>query len=318
MYQEVNMDKLNPTGFSHVSVLLSETIEGLDIKPEGIYIDGTCGGGGHSSEIAKKLSTGRLLGIDRDPDAVKAASERLSQYNAKVVPGNYSDICAIADAEGISEADGILLDLGVSSHQLDTPGRGFSYRMDAPLDMRMSQTGRTAADLVNELPEEELSRIMFEYGEEKFSRRIAAEIIRQRSVKPIETTGELAEIIGKAVPAKFKRDKNPCKKTFQAFRIAVNEEFEHLNKGLDDAFSLLKSGGRLCVITFHSLEDRIVKQRFASFCKGCICPPDFPQCVCGRTPQGRLVTRKPIEPSEEELAANNRSRSAKLRIIEKI
>ena len=312
------MDKINSEGFSHVSVLLSETIEGLDIKPEGIYIDGTCGGGGHSSEIAKKLSSGRLLGIDRDPDAVKAASERLSPYNAKVVPGNYSDICEIVAAEGISEADGILLDLGVSSHQLDTPGRGFSYRLDAPLDMRMSQSGRTAADLVNELPEEELSRIMFEYGEEKFSRRIAAEIIRQRSVKPIETTGELADIIGKAVPAKFKRDKNPCKKTFQAFRIAVNEEFEHLSKGLDDAFSLLKSGGRLCVITFHSLEDRIVKQRFASFCKGCICPPDFPQCVCGRTPQGRLVTRKPIEPSEEELSANNRSRSAKLRIIEKI
>ena len=312
------MDKINSEGFSHVSVLLSETINGLAVKPDGIYIDGTCGGGGHSSEIAKRLSSGRLLGIDRDPDAVKAASERLASYNAKVVRGNYSDICGIAAEEGIASADGILLDLGVSSHQLDTPERGFSYRLDAPLDMRMSKAGRTAADLVNELPEEELSRIMFEYGEEKFSRRIASEIIRQRNIKPIETTGELAEIVGKAVPAKFKRDKNPCKKTFQAFRIAVNGEFEHLNRGLDDAFSLLKSGGRLCVITFHSLEDRIVKQRFASFCKGCICPPDFPQCVCGRKPQGKLVSRKPIEPSEEELAANNRSRSAKLRIIEKI
>ena len=312
------MDKINSGDFSHVSVLLSETIEGLDIKPEGVYIDGTCGGGGHSSEIAKRLSGGKLIGIDRDPDAVKAASERLAEYNAKVVLGNYSDIGEIAAAEGIVSADGVLLDLGVSSHQLDTPERGFSYRLDAPLDMRMSKAGRTAADLINELPEEELSRIMFEYGEEKFSRRIAAEIIRQREINPVRTTGELAEIIGKAVPAKFKRDKNPCKKAFQAFRIAVNGEFEHLSRGLEDAFGLLKSGGRLCVITFHSLEDRIVKQKFASFCKGCICPPDFPQCVCGRTPQGKLVNRKPIEPSEEELAANNRSRSAKLRIIEKI
>ena len=312
------MDKINSEGFSHVSVLLAETIEGLDIKPDGIYIDGTCGGGGHSSEIAKKLSSGRLLGIDRDPDAVKAASERLASYNAKVLRGNYSDIREIAASEGISSADGILLDLGVSSYQLDNPQRGFSYRQNAPLDMRMSKAGRTAAELVNELPEEELSRIMFQYGEEKFSRRIADQIVRQRAVKPIETTGELAEIIGKAVPAKFKRDKNPCKKTFQAFRIAVNSEFEHLDKGLEEAFSLLKTGGRLCVITFHSLEDRIVKQKFASFCKGCICPPDFPQCVCGRTPQGKLVNRKPVEASEEELAANNRSRSAKLRIIEKI
>lgn len=312
------MDKINSGGFSHVSVLLSETIQGLDIKPEGIYIDGTCGGGGHSSEIAKKLSAGKLLGIDRDPDAVRAASEKLAPYNAKVLQGNYSDIREIAASEGISSADGILLDLGVSSHQLDTPQRGFSYRQNAPLDMRMSKAGRTAAELVNELPEKELSRIMFEYGEEKFSRRIASEIVRQRAEKPIETTFELAEIIGRAVPAKFKRDKNPCKKAFQAFRIAVNDEFGHLDKGLEEAFSLLKSGGRLCVITFHSLEDRIVKQKFASFCKGCICPPDFPQCVCGRVPEGKLVFRKPIEPSEEEISANNRSRSAKLRIIEKI
>ncbi|MCH5348328.1 MAG: 16S rRNA (cytosine(1402)-N(4))-methyltransferase RsmH [Oscillospiraceae bacterium] len=304
--------------FSHVPVLLDQVISGLDIKPDGIYIDGTCGGGGHSSEIAKRLTSGRLLGIDRDPDAVKAASERLASYNAKVVQGNYSDIMEIAKNEGASSPDGILLDLGVSSHQLDTIERGFSYHGDAPLDMRMSQSGQTAADLVNGLSEDELSRIMFEYGEEKFSRKIAAEIVRQRSIKPIETTGELAEIIGRAVPAKFKRDKNPCRKAFQAFRIAVNAEFECLDKGLDDAFELLKSGGRLCVITFHSLEDRIVKQRFASFCKGCICPPDFPQCVCGRTPRGRLVNRKPIEASENELEANPRSRSAKLRIIEKI
>lgn len=304
--------------FSHVPVLLAETLEGLDIKPDGIYIDGTCGGAGHSREIAKRLDGGRLIGIDRDPDAVKAASERLAPYNAKVLHGNYSDIAALARSEGIEAADGILLDLGVSSHQLDTVERGFSYHGDAPLDMRMSQEGQTAADLVNTLSGEELSRIMFEYGEEKFSRRIADEIIKRREIKPITTTGELAEIVSAAVPAKFKRDKNPCKKTFQAFRIAVNCEFDHLNKGLDDAFDLLKSGGRLCVITFHSLEDRIVKQRFASFCKGCICPPDFPQCVCGRTPRGKLVNRKPIEASAEELEANNRSRSAKLRIIEKI
>ncbi len=312
------MDKINSSGFSHVPVLLNETLDGLNIKPGGVYIDGTCGGGGHSEQIAKRLTAGRLLGIDRDPDAVKAASERLSPYNAKVVYGNYSDIAEIAAAEGISATDGILLDLGVSSHQLDAAERGFSYRLDAPLDMRMSQEGETAADLVNSLSEEELSRIFFEYGEEKFSRKIAAEIIRQREDKPIETTGELADIIGRAVPAKFKRDKNPCKKTFQALRIAVNHEFEHLDKGLDAAFELLKSGGRLCVITFHSLEDRIVKQRFASFCKGCICPPDFPQCVCGRTPRGKLINKKPIEASERELAENNRSRSAKLRIIEKL
>ncbi|MBP1548772.1 MAG: 16S rRNA (cytosine(1402)-N(4))-methyltransferase RsmH [Oscillospiraceae bacterium] len=305
--------------FSHISVLLAECIEGLDIKPDGIYIDGTCGGAGHSCEIAKRLTDGgRLIGIDRDPDAIKAATARLEPYNAKVLHGNYSEIEALAHSEGIEKVDGVLLDLGVSSHQLDTLERGFSYHGDAPLDMRMSQEGATAADLVNTLPHEELSRIMFEYGEEKFSRRIADEIIKRREIKPIETTSELADIITTAVPAKFRREKNPCKKTFQAFRIAVNCEFEHLSNGLDDAFELLKPGGRLCVITFHSLEDRIVKQRFASFCKGCICPPDFPQCVCGKTPRGKLVNRKPIEATPEELEANIRSRSAKLRIIEKL
>lgn len=304
--------------FYHLPVLLDEVLAGLDIKPDGVYIDGTCGGGGHSSEIAKRLSGGTLVGIDRDPDAVKAASERLAPYGFKVARGNYSDITGIARENGISAADGILLDLGVSSHQLDTEERGFSYHGNAPLDMRMSQEGQTAADLVNTLAEEELSRILFEYGEEKFSRRIAGEIVRRRTDKPIETTGELADIVGSSVPAKFKRDKNPCRKTFQALRIAVNCEFEHLDKGLDEAFELLKTGGRLCVITFHSLEDRIVKQRFASFCKGCICPPDFPQCVCGRTPRGRLVNRKPVEASQDELERNPRSRSAKLRVIEKL
>ena len=304
--------------FYHLPVLLDEVLAGLDIKPDGLYIDGTCGGGGHSDQIAKRLSGGTLVGIDRDPDAVRAASERLAPYGFKVARGNYSDITGIARENGISAADGILLDLGVSSHQLDTEERGFSYHGNAPLDMRMSREGQTAADLVNTLSEEELSRILFEYGEEKFSRRIAGEIVRRRSVKPIETTGELADIVGSSVPAKFKRDKNPCRKTFQALRIAVNCEFEHLDRGLDEAFELLKTGGRLCVITFHSLEDRIVKQRFASFCKGCICPPDFPQCVCGRTPRGRLINRKPVEASPEELEKNPRSRSAKLRIIEKL
>lgn len=309
------MDKID---FSHVPVLLSEVILGLDIKPDGTYIDGTCGGAGHSSEIARRLTSGRLIGIDRDPDAVCAAAERLSPYNAAVVRGNYSEIKAIAESKGISSADGILLDLGVSSHQLDTLERGFSYHGDAPLDMRMSRDGKTAADLINNLSADELSKIIFEYGEERFAKRIADGIVRRRGEKPIETTSELAEIIGAAVPARFKREKNPCRKTFQALRIAVNGELDCLDKGLDDAFELLKSGGRLCVITFHSLEDRMVKQRFAAFCKGCICPPDFPQCVCGRTPMGRLATRKPTEPSAEELAANPRSRSAKLRIIEKL
>lgn len=304
--------------FSHIPVLLDEVINGLDIDPDGVYIDGTCGGAGHSSEIAKRLKGGRLIGIDRDPDAVKAAAARLTGYNAEVLHGNYSEIKALAASEGIYEADGILLDLGVSSHQLDTVERGFSYHGDAPLDMRMSQEGDTAADLVNSLSEAELARIMFEYGEEKFSRRIAEGIVKYRAEKRIETTGELADIISAAVPARFKRDKNPCRKTFQAIRIAVNGEFDHLERGLEDAFDLLKCGGRLCVITFHSLEDRIVKRRFAEFCKGCICPPDFPQCVCGRTPRGRLVNRKPIEAGENELADNPRSRSAKLRVIEKL
>lgn len=305
--------------FSHVSVMLDECIDGLDIKPDGIYIDGTCGGAGHSCEIAKRLTKGGLLlGIDRDPDAIAAASERLAPYNAKVLKGNFSDMKALADAEGVSEVDGILLDLGVSSHQLDTAERGFSYHSDAPLDMRMSQSGVSARDIVNNSSYEELSRILWEYGEEKFSRKIADTIIKKREIKPIETTSELADIVRESIPAKFRREKNPCKKTFQAIRIAVNCELDELDKALDDGFDMLKPGGRFCIITFHSLEDRIVKQRFAGFCTGCTCPPDFPQCVCGKKPRGKLVNRKPIEASEEELAVNNRSRSAKLRIIEKL
>lgn len=304
--------------FAHIPVLLEQCLDGLDIKPDGIYFDGTCGGAGHSREIAKRLTTGRLIGIDRDPDAVAVASERLSGLPAQVVRGNYSEIKQIADDLGICGADGILLDLGVSSYQLDNAERGFSYHNDAPLDMRMSKEGTSARDIVNEYSKEQLTKILYEYGEEKFAPRIAETIIKKRSEKPVETTTELADIVRDSIPAKFRRDKNPCKKTFQAIRIAVNCEFDHLDRALDEGFELLKPGGRFCIITFHSLEDRIVKQRFAGWCKGCTCPPDFPVCVCGNKPKGKLVSRKPLEASEEELEANPRSRSAKLRIIEKL
>ena len=305
--------------FSHIPVLLEECMDGLSIRPDGIYVDGTAGGAGHSSAIASRLgSSGRLIALDRDPDAVATATERLSVYpNAQVVHSNYSRIREVLDDLGIDKVDGILMDLGVSSYQLDEESRGFSYHADAPLDMRMSKEGTSAADIVNTFSEQELARILFEYGEEKFSRRIASNIVAQRANTPIETTLQLADIVRMSVPQKARRDKNPCKKTFQAIRIAVNGEFEHLSKGLEDAFFSLKSGGRLAVITFHSLEDRIVKQKFAGWCKGCICPPDFPVCVCGHKPQGALVNRKPIEAEEKEVERNNRSRSAKLRIIER-
>lgn len=304
--------------FSHISVLLNECIEGLSIKPDGIYVDGTAGGAGHSKEIAKRLDSGRLIAIDRDPTAVEVAAERLKNYNATVVKANYSEIDEVLKNLSIDGVDGVLLDLGVSSHQLDKAERGFSYHNDAPLDMRMSCEGPSARDVVNTYSYEELSRILFEYGEEKFSRSIASAIVKTRETKPIETTLELAEIIKASVPQRVRREKNPCKKTFQAIRIEVNAELEHLSIALDKAFDVLSSGGRLCVISFHSLEDRLVKQRFASFCKGCVCPPDFPQCVCGKKPRGKLVNRKPILASQGELEVNNRSRSAKLRIIEKI
>ena len=305
--------------FSHVSVMLEESINGLNIKPDGIYVDGTAGGAGHSCEIAKHLNeNGLLIALDRDPDAVIAASERLSVYkNAKVIRSNYSQLREVLDSLGIDKVDGVLMDLGVSSHQLDTGSRGFSYHVDAPLDMRMSQDGMSAADVVNSYSEKEYAKIIIEFGEEKFSRQIAANIVKARELSPVKTTLELAEIIKNSVPQKVRRDKNPCKKTFQAIRIAVNGELEHLSKGIDDAFYSLKSGGRLAVITFHSLEDRLVKQRFAGWCRGCTCPPDFPQCICGNKPQGKLVNRKPIEAEKEELEKNNRSRSAKLRIIER-
>ena len=306
--------------FKHIPVLLDECIEGLNINPDGIYVDCTVGGAGHSSAIAAKLSgNGKLIALDRDPDAIKAASERLSRFpNATVIHRNYSELDSVLSELGINSVDGILMDLGVSSYQLDEENRGFSYHSaDAPLDMRMSQTGMSAADLVNSFSEQQLSAIIFEYGEEKFARRIASNIVLARESGPIRTTSQLADLIRKSIPQKARREKNPCKKTFQAIRIAVNGEFDHLTGGLDKAFAHLKPSGRLAVITFHSLEDRIVKKRFAEWCKGCICPPDFPQCVCGHKPQGALVNKKPIEAETKELEANNRSRSAKLRIIER-
>ncbi len=304
--------------FNHVPVLLNETLDGLQIKPDGIYVDCTLGGAGHSSEIAKRLSTGLLIGLDRDPDAIAVATERLKGFNATIIQKNYSQIKDALSSQNVELVDGILMDLGVSSHQLDTVERGFSYHYDAPLDMRMSQSGISAFDVVNQYSYEQLSKILFEFGEEKFANRIAQNIVKTRENSPIETTLQLAEIVKESIPAKFKRDKNPCKKTFQAIRMEVNGELEHLSIGLDDAFYSLKSGGRLAVITFHSLEDRLVKQRFASWCKGCTCPPDFPQCVCGKKPQGKLVNRKPIVADSTEIEHNNRSRSAKLRIIERI
>ncbi len=306
--------------FKHFSVMLDECIRGLEIKPDGIYVDGTAGGAGHSKEIASRLDgeKGRLIALDRDPEAVKTATERLSGFPATVVHANYSEMRQVLDSLGIKGADGILLDLGVSSYQLDNGDRGFSYHKDAPLDMRMSSEGISAKDIVNGYSAEQLSRIIFEYGEEKFARSIASNIVKAREIAPIETTFELAEIVKSSVPQRVRREKNPCKKTFQAIRIAVNDELGHLDRALDEAFDCLNVGGRLAIITFHSLEDRLVKQRFLTFAKGCTCPPEFPVCVCGKTPRGKIITRKPIEPSAEELSVNNRSRSAKLRIIEKL
>lgn len=301
--------------FNHISVLLNETIESLNIKPDGIYADGTAGGAGHSKEIAKRLKSGMLYAFDRDPDAVRVATERLKGLNAQVINSNFSEMQEKLNDLGVCGVDGILLDLGVSSYQLDTAERGFSYHKDAPLDMRMSRSGISAADIVNTYNAEQLSKIFFTFGEEKFSRKIAERIVSEREKKPIETTLELAEIIANAVPAKARRDGHPARKCFQALRIAVNGELDALEEALDKCFELLNKDGALAIITFHSLEDRMVKQKFKEYCTGCTCPPDFPVCVCGKTPRGHLLTRKPIEPSSEELENNPRSRSAKLRVI---
>ena len=301
--------------FNHVSVLLNETIESLNIKPDGIYVDGTAGGAGHSSEIAKRLKSGKLIALDRDPDAVKIATERLKNYSAKVINSKFSEMKSVLSEIGIDKVDGILLDLGVSSYQLDTAERGFSYHKDAPLDMRMSKKGLSAEEIVNTFGEYELCDIFRRFGEEKFASRIAKKIVTERQNKKIETTLELAEIISSAVPAAARRDGHPARKCFQALRIAVNGELDELKTALDNCFDLLNKDGVMAIITFHSLEDRMVKLSFKEYCTGCTCPPDFPVCVCGKTPKGRLLTRKPIEPSSEELEINPRSRSAKLRVI---
>lgn len=306
--------------FHHRSVLLNETIELLNIRPDGVYVDGTAGGAGHSREIAKRLGGGTLIAIDKDPDAVRAAAERLREFPcARVVQSDFRNMREVLQREGLSAADGILLDLGVSSHQLDEEERGFSYHGDAPLDMRMSQEGKSARDVVNGYSERELARVLREYGEEKFAPRIAAAIVREREKAPIETTAQLAELIKTAIPAAARREGgHPAKRSFQAIRIEVNGELDSLGAVLDDAFELLRPGGRLAIITFHSLEDRMVKQRFQAYCTGCTCPPEFPVCVCGKTPRGRLASKKPITASDQEIRDNNRSRSAKLRVIEKI
>lgn len=308
--------------FKHSSVLLKETIDNLKIKSDGIYLDGTLGGGGHSYEIASRLGEkGRLIGIDQDGAAIEAAGERLSPFSDKViiVRNNYRNAKAVLKELGIEKVDGILLDLGVSSYQLDTLERGFSYKYDTALDMRMDTRQEfSAKDIVNGYTEEELFRMIRDYGEDKFAKSIAKHIVRARQEKTVETTGELNEIIKAAIPAKMRQTKgHPSKKTFQAIRIACNRELEALTDSLEDLADYLNSGGRFCIITFHSLEDRIVKTAFRKFENPCTCPPDFPVCVCGKKAKGKVITRKPIVPQEEEIVENKRSKSAKLRVFEK-
>lgn len=306
--------------FQHKPIMLKQCIDGLSINPDGIYVDGTVGGAGHSSAIASHLSeTGRLIGFDKDPDAVLTATARLKEFNnARVFLSDYSEAANILRGMSIDGINGVLLDLGVSSYQLDNPERGFSYRVDAPLDMRMSKKGKSARDVVNTYSKEALERIIRENSEERFAYRIADLIVKERERKPIETTGELSEIISRAVPAFSKREKNPSKRTFQAIRMEVNGELEHLSDSLDSLFDMLLPGGRFAIITFHSLEDRMVKERFNTFSTGCTCPPDFPVCVCGKKPRGKIINRKPIVADEDEMNENSRAKSAKLRIIEKL
>lgn len=309
--------------FNHTSVLLNETIEGLKIKPDGIYVDGTLGGGGHSEKIAERLSeNGRLIGIDQDEAAIAAAGERLERFGSKVaiVRNNYRNTKSVLKSMNIDRIDGMILDLGVSSYQLDTEERGFSYRYDAPLDMRMDlRQTLTARDIVNNYSETELFHIIRDYGEDKFAKNIAKHIARAREEKQIETTGELNEIIKAAIPAKMRAEGgHPSKRTYQAIRIECNKELEVLKESLDELIGILKPGGRLCIITFHSLEDRIVKTAFKKAENPCTCPPSFPVCICGKESQGKVITGKPVLPGAEELNVNTRSKSAKLRIFEKI
>ena len=307
--------------FKHKSVLLNETIDGLNIKPDGIYVDGTLGGGGHAYEVCRRLGEkGSIVGIDQDAAAIEAASARLKDFGGKVtiVRSNYCDMKSKLHELGIDKVDGIVLDLGVSSYQLDTAERGFSYREDAPLDMRMDTRQKmTARDIVNDYTEADLYRVIRDYGEDKFAKNIAKHIVQARAVKPVETTAELSEIIRASIPMKFqKKSGHPAKRTFQAIRIELNRELDVLRDSLDDMIDLLNPGGRLCIITFHSLEDRIVKSAFRKNENPCTCPPDFPVCVCGKKSKGSIITKKPILPSEEELEYNSRSKSAKLRIFE--
>lgn len=310
--------------FKHYSVLLEETIEHLNIRPDGIYVDGTLGGAGHASEVAKRLSEkGRLIGIDQDADAIRAAGERLKPFGDKVtiIRSNYANMKEELHRIGVEKVDGIVLDLGVSSFQLDTPERGFTYRDEnAPLDMRMDdRQSLTAKDIVNGYSEMDLYRIIRDYGEDKFAKNIAKHIVQERAKKPIETTGELTEIIRASIPMKVQvTGGHPAKRTFQAIRIELNKELEVLQNNLDDMIDLLNLGGRICIITFHSLEDRIVKTNFKRNENPCTCPSDFPVCVCGKKSKGKVVTRKPILPSEEELEVNSRSKSAKLRVFERV
>lgn len=305
--------------FAHTSVLFQEAIASLNIRPDGVYVDGTAGGGGHSEAILTRLTQGTLISIDQDPDAIAAITKRFGQNpHSVIVQGNFAQIKEILDRLAVKEIDGLLLDIGVSSHQLDTPERGFSYHHDALLDMRMSQSGATAADLVNRMSWQELAEIFSRYGEEKFAKPIAKAIVREREKAPISTTLGLADIIREAVPARARRDGHPARKCFQALRIAVNGELSSLETCLKDAFERLKPEGRISVITFHSLEDRLVKRQFQEWCQGCTCPKDFPVCVCGNKPKARLLARKAVEPTQRELTDNNRSRSAKLRTIIKL
>lgn len=304
--------------FKHIPVLFNETIDALNVRPDGIYVDCTAGGGGHCAAVAERLTTGRIIAIDQDPEAVANLQERFKNNGrVTIVHDNFVNISSILENLGIDGVDGIMADLGVSSHQLDTDERGFSFHKDAPLDMRMSMEGMSAADLVNTASQSELQKIIYTYGEEKFAPSIAMNIVKAREKKPIETTFELVDIIKASMPMKAKRDGHPARKTFQALRIEVNGELEKLERALDDMFEALNPSGRIAIITFHSLEDRIVKKKFNKFCEGCICPPEFPVCVCGRKPRGKLPFKSKA-PTENEVGENFRAHSARLRAIEKI